>query len=218
MAPLKGDPELTRAQPQIVDPNISTVRNNIRVSMERHKKNMAAEHGSALRDAVTALAQMVAGQDVPADGTWWQDSHARWELYRRAAGTVDAGERLLAGVAAESDLPLASAVVVMMLERVPAGERGRWMDVLDPEVRDFSREREHELAVLDALTPGEPHAGSPSAQEIAAWSDWLQLRVAGAARDRPLLELLADSGRTKRIRGEARQSAHRVRREARETR
>ncbi|MEU8699874.1 polymorphic toxin-type HINT domain-containing protein [Streptomyces sp. NPDC048680] len=37
--PLKGDPELTRAQQQIVDRNISTIRNNIRVSMERHKKN-----------------------------------------------------------------------------------------------------------------------------------------------------------------------------------
>lgn len=179
---------------------------------------MAAEHGPALRDAVTALARTVAGQDLPADEDWWQDGHARWELYRRAAEAEDAGERLLAAVAAESDLPLASAVAVMMLEKVPAGERGRWVDALDPEVRDFARKREHELAVLDTLTAGEPPAGSPSAQEIAAWSDWLQLRVAGAARDRPLLELLAGSGRTKRIRGEARQSAQRVRRETRETR
>lgn len=176
---------------------------------------MAAEHGSALRDVVTALAQVVAGQGVPPDGASWQDGHARWELYRRAAEILEAREPLPAAVAAESGLPLASAVVVMMLEKVPADERGRWVNALDPEVRDFSRTRERELSLLDALTAEGPYAGSPSAQEITAWSDRLQLRAVGAARDHPLLELLAGCGRTKRIRREARQSADRLRREAR---
>ncbi|MFF1924728.1 hypothetical protein ACFVW8_29695 [Streptomyces sp. NPDC058221] len=174
---------------------------------------MAAEHGPALRDVVTTLAQVVAGHEGrPSDGAWWQDGHTRWELYRRAAGLPNAREPLLAAVAAESDLPLASAVVVMMLDKVPAGERDSWVTALDPGIRDFSRTREKELSVLDALTAEEP-TGSPSAQEIAAWSDWLQLRVVAGTRDRALLELLAGCGRTKRIRREARQGADRLRRQ-----
>lgn len=37
--PLKGDPELTRAQQDVVDRNITTIRKNIQVSMERHRNN-----------------------------------------------------------------------------------------------------------------------------------------------------------------------------------
>lgn len=159
---------------------------------------------SALNRVVGAAG--AADRSGPVDGDRWTDGHARWELYRSAAGQPEAAELLLAAVQAETDLPLSSSVVVMMLEKVPAGERRRWVDALDPAVRDFAEQRSAELAVLDSLAQGD---SSFDAGDVEAWSDWLQLRVAQAGTDGDgnVLDVLAGHGRTKRIRRHAAESA-----------
>ncbi|MFE2016845.1 hypothetical protein ACFW9O_02195 [Streptomyces sp. NPDC059499] len=160
---------------------------------------------------MSALNRMVgaagaADRPGPVDGDRWTDGHARWDLYRSAAGQPEAAELLLAAVRAETDLPLASSAVVMMLEKVPADERRRWVDALRPEVRGYAERRSNELAVLDSLARGERSFG---ADDVEAWSDWLQLRAAQAGTDGDghVLDVLAEHGRTKRIRRHAAESA-----------
>ncbi|MET7366723.1 hypothetical protein ABZS61_12970 [Streptomyces sp. NPDC005566] len=160
---------------------------------------------------MSALNRMVgaagaADRPGPVDEDRWTDGHARWELYCRAAGQPEAAELLLAAVRAETDLPLSSSVVVMMLEKVPAEGRRRWVDALRPENRGFAERRSDELAVLDSL---DREDRSFDAGDVEAWSDWLQLRAAQGETggDGHVLDLLAEHGRTKRIRRHAAESA-----------
>lgn len=168
------------------------------------------EHGesppTALPPRPAALASAVDGDAADRDGASWEDGHVRWELYRRAADRPPAHELLLDAVRAETDEPLASAVVVLMLERLPVTEHGRWTAALRSDVRGFAERRSGELAVLASL---DRDAAALDAESVEAWSDRLQLRVArgGATRSRRLLDLLAEHGRTKRIRRIAAASA-----------
>ncbi|MEV6263263.1 hypothetical protein AB0M42_21275 [Streptomyces sp. NPDC051784] len=164
---------------------------------------MTAERQTGLLARVEALNATVRGESAPHDGVrFWEDGHARWELYREAAGSPSSHALLLDAVRAETDGPLASAVVVLVLETAPADERALWVEALPPEVRDFAERRAEELAVLDALDRCDEgrESGGYSAQDLDTWSDWLQLRAAGPGRPRRLLDLLAEHGRTKRIR------------------
>ncbi|WP_405692721.1 hypothetical protein [Streptomyces sp. NBC_01185] len=168
------------------------------------------EHGEsppkALPPRPAALASAVDGDAADRDGASWEDGHDRWELYRRAADRPPAHELLLDAVRAETDEPLASAVVVLMLERLPISEHGRWTAALRPDVRGFAERRSGEMAVLASL---DRDAAAHDAESVRTWSDRLQLRVArgGATRSRRLLDLLAEHGRTKRIRRIAAASA-----------
>ncbi|MEU2678937.1 hypothetical protein ABZ638_18850 [Streptomyces sp. NPDC007107] len=112
---------------------------------------------------------------------------------------------LLDAVRAETDGPLASAVVVLMLERTPVAEHGSWTAALDPEVREFAERRSGELAVLDSL---DRDAAGHAAAGVESWSDRSQLRAtrSRAESHRPALDLLAEHGRTKRIRRAAAES------------
>ncbi|MFB8028978.1 hypothetical protein ACFQ6U_29690 [Streptomyces sp. NPDC056465] len=166
---------------------------------------MAAEPEHDLPARLSALDAAVTGDTEPPVKASWEDGHVRWELYRRAAEQPAAHALLLDAVRAETDGPLASAVVVLMLERVPVAEHGSWTAALDPEVRDFAERRSGELAVLDSL---DRRAAGYDAAEVGSWSDWLQLRVAQSRAEshRPALDLLAGHGRTKRIRRTATES------------
>ncbi|MCX4983548.1 hypothetical protein [Streptomyces sp. NBC_00572] len=132
------------------------------------------------------------------------DGHARWELYRAALASDAARPGLLAAVVAESDGALASGVVGDALERVPRADRNVWVEALSPSVRAFSERRARELGVLEDLRSGA--APAPDAGSVADWSDWLQLRIAAEVSDGAVLRLLAESGRTKRIRRTATES------------
>lgn len=166
---------------------------------------MAAESERDLPARLSALDAVVNGDTAPPGKASWEDGHARWELYRRAAEQPAAHALLLDAVRAESDGPLSSAVVVLMLERTPVAEHGSWTAALDPEVREFAERRSGELAVLDSL---DRDAAVYDAAEVGSWSDWLQLRVAQSRAEshRHALELLAGHGRTKRIRRTATES------------
>ncbi|MEU3477586.1 hypothetical protein ACI2LO_25010 [Streptomyces sp. NPDC033754] len=153
-----------------------------------------AETPPALRDAVRRLAAL-ADRAVP-DMT---DGHARWELYRAALASDAARPGLLAAVAAETDGALASAVVGEALERVPRGDREAWVQALAPLVRAFSERRAHELGTLEDLRSGST-VQAPAPELVDSWSDWLQLRIAAEVSDSSVLRVLAESGRTKRIR------------------
>ncbi|TYB66660.1 hypothetical protein FXF51_16285 [Nonomuraea sp. PA05] len=157
-----------------------------------------------LHQAVAELARLH-GEEI-AD---WTDEHERWRVYRRALQDrgVHAMDPLGRAVVHERDAALALTVVLRVLELVPAGERAAWIRRLpQPGDRDYADARARDLAVLDALA--EPAGdGEEGSYAEAGWSDWLQLRLAETSPRRRLLEHLAASGSTKRIRRIARERA-----------
>ncbi|CAM5400659.1 hypothetical protein [Streptomyces narbonensis] len=153
-----------------------------------------AEIPRELRDAVRRLEGLVgtAVSDVT-------DSHARWELYRAALASDDARPGLLSAVVAEPDDALASAVVGEALQLVPRADRETWVQALAPSVRAFSERRARELGTLEDLRSG-AEVPTPGPELVGGWSDWLQLRIVAEAPNASVLRILAESGRTKRIR------------------
>lgn len=127
------------------------------------------------------------------------DEHARWALYARAAPVEEARPDLLWLVEREPDGALASAVVVRLLESVPQDLRPRCVAALPPgRTREYARVRARELAILEDLAAG------AEVPDVGEWTPWLQLRAAAAARHRGVLEALAATGATRRIRHTAR--------------
>lgn len=168
-----------------------------------------------LRQVVEELRQRLAEDEparepAPADvhGTTADDiahdalhdpGHDRWALYRRAASAPTAWPLLLRAVRWETDPALASAVVVLMLEKVPGAERKSWVSALAPTARPFSLVRLRELAVYERLCAGVvPEDFGPD--DIEGWSDWLQRRAALGLDEERVLTLLARTGRTKKAR------------------
>lgn len=149
---------------------------------------------TAFKEDLRALAARV-GAD-PGDPS---DEHARWAVYERAVPEAAAWPDLLRLVEREPDGAVASAAVVKLLEEVPDGLRARCVAALPPGgTREYARVRARELAILEDLAAG---AEVPGAGE---WSPWLQLRAAGSARHRGVLEALAATGASRRIRHTAR--------------
>ena len=156
---------------------------------------MDAEFDFILHDLVQRLARAVAGGTASA----WRDEHARWDLYRQAATIPQATELLRQVVEIEPVGSLASAAVVMMLERVIPSERIGWIEVLDPSVRSYPEVRARELGILEVVSSGVLRDGV-NADTVEDWSDWLQRRVAESSGNRQILSVLADHARTKKIR------------------
>ena len=155
---------------------------------------MGADSDSAFGDLVRELGALV-GLEVPD----WRDEHARWGLYRRAGEDPEGLDLLRRAVAVDPDPSLASAVVVMMLERIESSQRDRWVGMLDPSVRKFSEVRSRELGLLESVRSGND-LDSIDSNTVEGWSDWLQCRVAESARDGRVLSVLSRHARTKRIR------------------
>ncbi|MEU1573833.1 hypothetical protein ABZ519_22260 [Streptomyces collinus] len=140
--------------------------------------------------------------------------HARFAAYLVELEQVaDADETELVGaVLADPDRVMAEAAVVRHLDRraaqlwpEPAWEE--WAAALGRVVtrRPFLVRRLHEWSLFRAVSLGLPWR----AEDLLASSDWLQLKTA-AGPDPDALDVLAGSGRTKRIRNAAR--ANRTRR------
>jgi hypothetical protein len=107
---------------------------------------------------------------------------------------------LLTAIEGEPDQPVASAVAVQLLERVPQGMRNMVVGVLaDGKWRDFAALRSEELGILELITDGR-HDVSETCEHLDSWSTWLQLRVAGEVADERILAELARLGRTRRVR------------------
>jgi hypothetical protein len=134
-----------------------------------------------------------------------EDEHERWRLYQLASEAPEVRPCLLRAVGAEPVPALASAAVVMLLERTEHRLRGQLIEILDPTVREFPEKRAKELGILESVRMAGDTA-EVSAQEIDGWTDWLQTRVVESSASRGMLALLADRGRTKRIRRSAQQA------------
>ena len=150
-----------------------------------------ADREADLQALVQELGDLI-GREVPN----WRDGHARWELYMYAAARPEAQSALRRTIAGDPDFSLASAVVVLMLDRVDPKERDRWTSILDPSVRGFSETRSRELEILESLRSGD----TLDSDTIQNWSDWLQRKVVDSVRDEHILSVLSQFARTKRIR------------------
>lgn len=129
------------------------------------------------------------------------DEHVRWALYQEALrqGALDL---LLLAVAEDPDHVMAAGAVVGALEQVLPGERGRWASVTTGwSTADFVARRAGELDVLESVSRTVGGDGSPAVEEdVGDWSDWLQRRASVPATRAEVLEVLAERGRTRRIR------------------
>jgi len=155
------------------------------------------EHPDVRPELAGLLSDLAAALGEPAGDI--EDEHRRWELYRLTVRLPAVRPVLCRAVAAEPDPAVAAAAVVQLLFGADPDERLRLVALLPPSVQRFPRQRARELAVLDALRQADGPSGH-TADEVASWSDWLQLQVAEFGADRPLRALLAAEGRTKRIR------------------
>lgn len=152
---------------------------------------------------LSKLAQTL-GHSVPLDLTL--DSE-RWQIYDAALARRDLDERVLASLTSEPDEALRSAVVIRAIEYSHDEDRERWLAQLsDGKIRDFARRRLTETRLLNALDQAH---GSSDLNGLREGSDWLQRRAAELCRSTPVLELLAEHGRTRRVR---RKAATRLRR------
>ena len=129
------------------------------------------------------------------------DEHVRWALYQEAL-RQDALDLLLLAVAEDPDHVMAAGAVVGALEQVLPGERGRWVSVTTGwSTADFVARRAGELDVLESVSRTVGGDGSPAVEEdVDDWSDWLQRRASVPATRAEVLEVLAERGRTRRIR------------------
>ncbi|WP_147425060.1 hypothetical protein [Bailinhaonella thermotolerans] len=131
------------------------------------------------------------------------DEHERWRIHRRAIEVPRARELLKEAVSGEPDAAVASSVVLPILELVPEEQHADWMERLESRGRSYARRRSAEIGVLRRA-----RRGDLAADEIAAgldgWSDWLQLRLTEGLPGADALALVAERGRTRRVRGIAR--------------
>jgi hypothetical protein len=154
----------------------------------------AADPTGDFRRLLADMAAIAGRSDLDLD-----DGHGRWHLYEHLIDRRLGFDLLRPAVAAEDDKVLAAAVVVRVLEVVPDEERDHWVALLPVEHQAYSRRRADETRALDRAK-----AGSLAVEEgesnLDSWSDWLQLRLSAQAVDVGMIALLAERGRTKRIR------------------
>ncbi|MCZ4124680.1 hypothetical protein [Streptomyces sp. H39-S7] len=139
------------------------------------------------------------------DADWDQDEHLRFARYRRAFDEVAPADTvaLIARVLTDPDRGMASSAVCEYLDR-RAGELltnpgyPSWcLEMTGPvAVDDFSTRRLNEWTLLRAMTLSEPW----DAENLLAASNWLQLHAAEKSSAMTVLEVLAESGHTRRIR------------------
>lgn len=136
------------------------------------------------------------------------DEHVRWLLYRESLGHIERRATIMGALAGEPDRPLASAVVFQALAVVDPEERQQWVQLLTPGAESRPAEqRARELDLIETLLA--PDA-DPRDAKPADWSQWMQLRLAEGSESAGVLDLLAESGTTKRIRQRATTRARNV--------
>ncbi|MFI9363754.1 hypothetical protein ACIG5E_22270 [Kitasatospora sp. NPDC053057] len=136
------------------------------------------------------------------------DEHARLARYRRAFAQVapEHAAGLVARVLADPDRAMASGAVCEYLDRRAAElltDPGflAWCRELAEAATadDFAVRRLREWALLRAVALGEPW----EERQLLAASDWLQLHAAETSPAGSCLSVLAEAGRTRRIRNVA---------------
>ncbi|GLX94176.1 hypothetical protein [Herbidospora sp. NBRC 101105] len=150
-----------------------------------------------LDEVIDRLAALT-GVDMGAER---DDEHKRWELYRRALDDLDESraELLREVVRLEGDDEIALSVALRVLPVVPSERRPGWVNQLaDERNRRYADNRRADLDLLDRFR--ELPDGADVECDVTSWSQWLQLRMALHVEHAGVLEQLAGSGSTKRIR------------------
>ncbi|MFB8243391.1 hypothetical protein ACFC58_43355 [Kitasatospora purpeofusca] len=139
------------------------------------------------------------------DPDWDPDEHVRFARYRRAFDEVAPADAavLIARVLTDPDKGMANSAVCEYLDRRAAelltdpGYPSWCLEMTGPvAVDDFSTRRLNEWTLLRAMTLSEPW----DAENLLAASNWLQLHTAEQSSAMTVLDVLAESGRTRRIR------------------
>jgi hypothetical protein len=174
-----------------------------------------------LRADLTALLADAGIIDVDIDEAV-EDEHVRSAAYQRviavaAASTSRDGDRTLLETILRDPEPLtAKTAAVDLVDRIaqrttdPA-EFERWSTAIAPSLdllategnRRFVHQRIRDWLLYLSIEAG--HAPTPA--ELAAVTDWMQRTLAEGSRSLPTLTVLAEHGRTKKIRNVARNRA-----------
>lgn len=130
------------------------------------------------------------------------DSHERFGVYQGMLTDSTGRSAMERCLGLEPDEALATSVLAALLEQVAGAGRQRLVDLAPPSGHRFLAERAHDLEVLDhlagAATSGE--VVDRIADRVVAGSDWLQRRAAERSTSEPLLQALAQRGRTRKVR------------------
>jgi hypothetical protein len=131
--------------------------------------------------------------------------HARFAEYLRSLASVPEADEfaVVAAVFGDTDQVMAESAVVRHLDRRAEGlcrgpEFSGWVAAMDP-VLDrypFAAQRLREWTLFTAITLAQPWR----AEEVIAASDWLQRKVAESGISPAASAVLAEAGRTRRVR------------------
>lgn len=139
------------------------------------------------------------------DPNWNPDEHVRFARYRRAFDEVAPADAaaLITRVLTDPDKGMANSAVCEYLGRRAAElltDPGypSWCLEMAGAIAgdDFSARRLDEWTLLRTMTLSEPW----DAEDLVTASDWLQLHASEKSSATAVLEVLAESGRTRRIR------------------
>jgi hypothetical protein len=170
-----------------------------------------------LRSDLTALFAEAGIVDVDVDVAV-ADEHVRSSAYRRviavaaASDNRDGDREIVAMIVRDPHGMGVKSAVVELIDSIavksadPAGFR-RWAagllsetDRLTGANREFVRQRVHDWLCWMSIKDG--HVPAPA--ELAGVTDWMQRHLADHSTSLPVLNLLAEWGRTRKIRGIAR--------------
>lgn len=157
-------------------------------------------HGLDLDDLGGRLDELARAVGVPGRHSDWRDEHQRADLYAAAVQDVRLHDVLYAAVRHEPERVVAGWVVCAAIEHGDADTDGRWLAL---ESAHVDTRRVHQLLVLRAVRGG----AVVTEADVDEWPDWLQRRVTQTVDRLDVLRLLAEHGRSKRVRREAGQRA-----------
>lgn len=177
-----------------------------------------------LRADLAALVAEAGLPDADVEGAV-ADEHVRWRLYVDVIEAVTAAPRrggdraIAAAILRDPEELVSKAAVVRLVDNVAAGAAGpaefqRWAAELAPEIRRFAAEghrafvhrRIRDWTVRLAIESGR----TPDAAELADTTPWMQRVLAEESTSSPVLAVLAESGRTRKIRNIARDRARKL--------
>ncbi|KAA8877215.1 hypothetical protein F3087_45295 [Nocardia colli] len=150
------------------------------------------------------------------DETTVPEEHLRYRQHQQnlAAATDTTEPELVATVLRDPDSAMAESAVSAHLDiraaqliQLGADRFDQWADAIAEQItaHDFLTRRLHEWTLLKSITLN--HSWSPD--ELRTATDWLQRKAADTITTPDALTLLAEQGRTRRVRNTA---AHRLRR------
>jgi hypothetical protein len=146
-----------------------------------------------------------------------RDEHARYQLYVEALSVVspERERELIAAILRDPDLAMKTAAVVHHVDAkaasLPTAEQvSAWAKTILDLVGDYAfAGRRIEEWILFKKVLEDDVSELPALRDA---TDWLQRKVVEESRSQPALELLAEAGRTKRVRNMAKQQLSRFKR------